>query len=293
MKDASGDQWRLRQSVIAGLSLALITSLAAGCRGGSEPSANETATVETPDTPTSQPPQVATVAPVSRAELLAAADAAADEVAGGNALPKANLELVDRTFELRLPFGCGGAIPADWGEWSIDAKTRVLRISVHPQVWGDDPTIKTLAADATYDAAEGFWIARPWTRSEDCPSSLSSPVAAPASPVGGPAPTAAPEAPPVHTLAIVQYFSPDAPRNLRRGSRPYSYTGKVPETGILGAKGFRLKLTGRIRGYSDGQPIHCVVITPSRPPVCAAAVEFTQVVLEDAATGEGLAEWGS
>lgn len=292
MKDTSGDQWRLRQSVIAGLSLALVTSLAAGCRGGSEPSANETATMETPDTPPTQPLPVATVTPVGRADLLAAVDAAADEVAGGNALPKANLELVDRTFELRLPFGCGGAIPAEWGEWRIDPKTRVLRINVRPQVWGDDPTIKTLAAGATYDAAEGFWVARPWTRSENCPTSLSS-VGAPASPAEDPAPTAVPDASPIKTFAIVQYFSPDAPRTLRRGSRPYSYTGKVPEAGTLGAKGFRLKLTGRIRGFGDGQPIHCVVITPSRPPVCAAAVEFTQVALEDAATGESLAEWGN
>lgn len=292
MNDMSGDQWRLRQSVIAGLSLVLVMSLAAGCRGGSEPSANETATVETPGTPTAQLPPVATVAPIGRAELLAAAGAAADEVAGGNALPKANLDLVDRTFELRLPFGCGGAIHAVWGEWSIDPKTRVLRISVHPQVWGDDPTIKTLAAGATYDAAEGFWIARPWTRSENCPSSVSA-GAAPVSAAGNQVPDAAPDAPPIHTFAIVQYFSPDAPRTLRRGSRPYSYTGKVPEAGALGTKGFRLKLTGRIRGFGDGQPIHCVVITPSRPPVCAAAVEFMQVVLEDTATGESLTEWNS
>lgn len=292
MNDTSGDQWRLRRSVIAGLSLALMASLTAGCRGGTEPTENATATAETPNTPPPQLPPVATIAPVGRAELLAAAAAAADEVAGANALPKANRELIDKTFEIRLPFGCGEGIPADWGEWSIDPKTRVLRINVRPQVWGNDPTIKTLAAGATYDAAEGFWIARPWTRSENCPSSVSS-VAAPALPVGDPAPTAAPEAPPIKTFAIVQYFSPDAPRTLRRGSRPYSYTGKVPEAGALGAKGFRLKLTGRIRGFGDGQPIHCVVITPSRPPVCAAAVEFTQIVLEDTATGESLAEWNS
>jgi hypothetical protein len=30
-----------------------------------------------------------------------------------------------------------------------------------------------------------------------------------------------------------------------------------------------------------------------RPPICAAAVEFTQVVLEDAETGESLADWNS
>lgn len=292
MKDRSGDQSRLRQSVTAALSLALISSLAAGCRGGTEPVANETSIVATPDAQTPQPLPVATVAPVGRAELLAAAAAAADEVAAGNALPKANLELINRTFELRLPFGCGGGMPGDWGEWSIDPKTRVLRISVRPELRGDNPTIKALAAGLPYDAAEGFWMARPWTRSENCPTPLTS-MAVPASPAGRDAPAAPPDASPLHTFAIVQYFPPDAPRTLRRGSRPYSYTGKVPETEIIGAKGFRLKLTGRIAAYGDGQPIHCVVTTLSRPPVCAAAVEFTQVVLEDADTGESLAEWNS
>lgn len=292
MKDASGKLSRLRQSVIAGLSLALMASLAAGCRGGTEPVANETAAAKTPHPPTSQSLPVATVAPVGRAELLAAAAAAADEVAAGNALPKANLELIDRTFELRLPFGCGGGLLPDWGEWSVDPKTRVLRISVRPELRSDNQTIKALAAGLTYDAVEGFWVARPWTRSEKCPTPLPS-VATPASPVGDDAPAAPTDASQTHTFALIQYFSPDAPRTLRRGSRPYSYTGKAPETETIGAKGFRLKLTGRIAAYGDGQPIHCVVPTPSRPPVCAVAVEFTEVVLEDADTGERLAEWES
>jgi len=292
MKDTSGDHSSLRQCVIAGVSIALMASLAAGCRDGAEPAANVAATEKPPNPPSPAPVPIATVAPVGRADLLAAAAAAADEVAAGNALPKANLELIDRTFELRLPFGCGGGMHSDWGEWSIDPKTRVLRISVRPQLSGDNQTIKALAVGLAYDAAEGFWMTRPWTRSEDCPTPLS-PEAAPASPVGGDVPAAAPNASPMHTFAIVQYFSPDAPRTLRRGSRPYSYTGKVTETKTVGVKGFHLKLAGRIRGFGDGQPIHCVNTTPSKPPICAVAVEFTQVVLEDAATGESLAEWKS
>ncbi|MBB6124894.1 hypothetical protein [Sphingobium subterraneum] len=290
MKDISGDKGKLHQSGIMVLSIALIALSTAGCQGGTEPTSNNSATVETPNTQAPQPLPVAAIEPVGRAELLAAAAVAADEVAAGNALPKANRELVDRTFELRLPFGCGEGMLADWGEWSIDPKTRVLRINARPQVLGDDPTIKTLAAGVIYDAAEGFWIDRPWTRSENCPASLSSETA-PASPVGEATPVAAPDISPMHTFALVQYFSPDAPRTLRRGSRPYSYTGKVPETETVGAKGFHLKLIGRIRAYGDGQPIHCVVTTHSGPPVCAAAVEFTQVVLEDADTGDSLAEW--
>ncbi|MBC2665731.1 hypothetical protein H7F51_09360 [Novosphingobium flavum] len=291
MKDTSGTQSRLRQSVIAGLSLAFLASFAAGCRGGTEPTAKETVPAKTSNLPTPQALPAATIAPVGRAELLAAVALAADEIAAGSGLPKANTELVGRTFDVRLPFGCNGAVSPDWGEWSIDPRTRVLRISVRPELTGDNQTIKALGAGLAYDAAEGFWVARPWTRSENCPTPLP-PEAGPALPVEGRVPVPAPDASPMRTFAIVQYFSPEAPRTLRRGSRPYAYTGKVPETQTIGTRGFRLKLTGRIRGYGDGQPIHCVVTTLSRPPVCAASVEFARVVLENADTGESLAEWG-
>lgn len=293
MDDNSGDQGRLPYCVVAGLSLVVAASLATGCSGGNEPDKDRTATDEVVHGKSpSLPPPVATVTPVGRAELLAAAAAAADETAGGNPLPKANLQLIDRTFELRLPIGCGRGNSADWGEWSIDPSTRVLRISVRSQVWTDDQTVKRLAANVTYDVAEGFWVDRPWTRSEKCPPPM---LSAPTSPqlAGGQQATTTPEVPPSRTFAIVQYFSPDAPRNLRRGSRPYSYTGKVPQAESVEAKAYRLKLTGRISGFGDGQPIHCVVLAAHKPPTCAAAVEFTQVVLEDAATGESLAEWNS
>lgn len=293
MKDISGDRGRLRRCVVAGLSLAFMASFASDCRGGNEPAASDTETgQDVPDAATPQLPPIAAVEPVGRAELLAAAAAAADEVASGNPLPKANLELTDRTFELWLPIGCSRGVSADLGEWSVNPDTGVLRILVRPQVWGDDRTIKALAAGAAFDAAEGFWIERPWTRSEQCPP-LGRTGPEPVQPVEDKQPTANSEASPMRTLAIVQYFPPDAPRNLRRGSRPYSYTGKVSQAGTVGAKGFRLKLTGRIRGFGDGQPIHCVVLATDMPPTCAAAVEFTQVMLEDAETGESLSEWNN
>lgn len=293
MIDNSGDQRRPRRCVAAGMSLVAMALAAAGCSAGQDPAVNETAASDVaPDENPSRISPVAPVAPVRRAEFLAAAAAAADEVAGGMPLPKANLELTDRTFELRLAFGCGGSNSADWGQWSIDPETRVLRISVRPQVWSEDPMMKALAAGAPFDAAEGFWIERPWTRSEECPPfNPAGPTPSPSLPDDQP--TTTPDAPVAHTLALIQYFSPDAPRTLRRGSRPYAYIGKVPETASLDRKGFRLKLVGRLRGFGDGQPIHCVSSTPMRPPICAAAVEFTQVVLEDAETGESLADWNS
>ena len=94
------------------------------------------------------------------------------------------------------------------------------------------------------------------------------------------------------SLALVQYFSPDASRTLRRGNRPYTYTAKLAADRQAPPRALRVKLVGRISGFADGQPIHCVLKSPSKPPICAIAVEFTQVVLEDASTGESLSEWG-
>lgn len=268
----------------------VVVPLVAACQREPDPTPNETAAVEPKPAPSKIPP-IRPVAPLGRAELLAAVAAAADEAAAGNPLPDANLQLTNRTFELRLPFGCADGISGRWGEWRIDPKTHVLKISVRPQLWGDDPTFQSLASDMTYDAAEGFWIERPWTRSEQCPPAPPTTAATTEVPPGEEPPVAPPAPEPVRTFALVQYFSPDAPRTLRRGSRPYSYTAKVPEVQGAAPRKFHLKLTGRISGFADGQPIHCVVTEPIAPPVCAAAVEFTQVVLEDADTGDSLAEW--
>lgn len=290
MTECRGDQARLRKCIVPLLSLVAATLPIAGCSGDRQAKEKEAVTETTaPDLKSSPTPaSIAALAPIGRAEFLAAAAAAADEVASGNPLPKANLELADRTFELRLPFGCGGVHASEWGEWSLDPKTRVLRISVRPQILSDDQAIKALAAGVSYDAAEVFWIERPWTRSESCPPLVpSSPASTQAA--GGQALTTTHEISPMHTLALVQLFSPDAPRTLRRGARPYAYTGKMPNG--VEPKGFHVKLTGRMRGFSDGQPIHCMIADPYRPPMCAAAVEFTKVTLEDANTGQVVAEW--
>lgn len=293
MMHARGNAGPVRRNVVAALALAAVVPGISGCEQKPDPTAEETAAPKPEkssaavDTPTIDPLSV-----VGRSDLLAAAAAAADEVAAGNSLPKSNLQLTNRSFELRLPFACDGGILGKWGEWSFDPKTRVLRVTFRPQNWGDDPVFNRMAAGAPYDAAEGFWIERPWTRAEQCPPA----------PEPSPASTAAPESrtnpAPVakqiadNSLALVQYFSPDASRTLRRGNRPYTHTAKVSADRQTPPLGLRVKLVGRISGFTDGQPIHCAVEVPAKRPICAIAVEFTQVSLEDATTGESFTEWG-
>ena len=279
---------------VLGRSLLLAALLAAaGCRGSDPvPEASSTPDViaQTRAAPTTAAKALSVL---GRADILAAAVAAADDVAAGNPLPQANLELVNRSFELRLPIVCGNGETGAWGSWRVDPSTNVLRVSFSRQNWEAQPLFAQLAKDLAYETAEGFWIERPWTRSEQCPPALAN-VARPdktASHEATPAPAAEPA--PEERLAIVQFFSSDAPRMLRRGKRPYAYTAKLPKDAQATDRAFRIKIEGRITGYADGQPVHCVITQAARPPVCAVAVEFDKVVLEDAKTGENLAEWRS
>ncbi len=238
--------------------------------------------VEALPTPAAKP-----LSAVGRADILAAVAAAADEVAAGNPLPQSNLELANRSFELTVPIACADGTTGDWGSWRLDPSTRVLRVTFNRQNWAADPLFTALANGQTFETAEGFWIERPWTRSEKCPQ-IANVTDAPDVEDKATAPV---EAGPERTLALVQYFSSDAPRTLLRAKRPYAYTAKLSKDEGAAPRAFQVRIAGRITGYADGQPVHCTNNVPSQPPICAVAVEFGRIVLENATTGETLADW--
>jgi len=266
--------------------------------GGCQPSNPAPEASATPGPTETAPPAtnaaVKALSALGRAEILAAVAAAADDVAAGNALPGANLDLANRSFELVMPIACDDGVTGDWGSWSVDPATKVLRATFNRQNWAGVPLFADLAKGQVYETAEGFWIERPWTRSEQCPRAEVS-SATQEKPEATSQETAASvaqeQATPESTLALVQYFSPDAPRTLLRGKRPYAYTAKLPKDADLAPRAFRVRIKGRITTFSDGQPVHCVTRQTSRPPVCAVAVEFGKIALEDAGSGETLADW--
>lgn len=240
---------------------------------------------------------VKALSPLGRADILDAMSAAADAAAAGAAPPPPNADLVNRSFELHLPIGCSGGAIGSWGTWTINRSTNVLRVSFHRQSWDADSLFAQIAGGLTYDAAEGFWIERPWTQSEQCPPDPASNPASATPPTAQPQEATAdepqPQALPTNTVALVQYFSPESPRTLRRGDRPYTFTVKLPADAVATPRTFRIKVSGRIDAFADRQPVHCVVSDAARPPVCGIAVEFGEIVLEDAVTGERLAGWTS
>lgn len=243
-----------------------------------------TPTAPVPEAAPPKPVPPAPLPPLDRWQMLTAAAIAADAVAGGQALPDDDKALVGRSFTLRLPFGCAGPTPPaksdgeaaePWASWRYDARSSALRLRAQPERWGDADWIAALAPDMAIDAVEGFWIERPWTRSERCPAAAA-----------GPEPAAA-----ARTVAIAQFFAPDAPRTLRRGSRPYSVTVRTNEPVADAPRQYDLVISGRVSGFADGQPVHCRDNGGSVPPTCVIAVEYARIAFEDPKSGETLADW--
>lgn len=219
--------------------------------------------------------------PLDRAALLAAAASAADAVASGSAMPQSNAQLVGRSFILRMPFGCAGELTDEtkdaWAGWSFNPKSRALRLSARANNLADTDWVKTLATDMKFDAVEGFWIRRPWTSADQCPAE------------GGALTDVG--VPQGQRLGIAQFYSPDGPRTLRRGDRPYSSTVKLPEGEMPSARGYQLQLEGKVSGFADGQPVHCFQQDASVAPRCLIAVQFERVAFVAPDKPEPIVAW--
>src|SRR3546814_9299231 len=112
---------------------------------------------------------------LERGDLNALSQLAADAFASGEAVPKAVAEATGRRFELLLPFGCGGPSEAESSlpmQWRYDEAGGTLRVSVKPMMWSK--TDWNLGDRADIDEADGFWITRPWSRSEEQTAELQS-----------------------------------------------------------------------------------------------------------------------
>lgn len=226
-------------------------------------------------------PQPIEPGPLNRGDILSAAARAADMFGAGQPPPEANRALIDRKFALRLPFGCAGADAEDWAEWTWNPATKALKITVRPEQWDDAPWIASITTEQSFEAVEGFWLRRPWTSAETCPSPS---VRTPNLTGGGEG---------RQTVGIAQFFSASSARTLRRGGRPYAVTLKEPVMPDPRTGRFVLSVQGRISGFADGQPFRCWTSSPDLAPVCLVGVELESVGIEDLSTGKSVAEWHS
>lgn len=287
MTDNSQEPQRRKRGLIAPLVIALgvvlILVFASLTRTGPTPPPSQEVAVPTRPPLIEAPP--APPPPATRGDIIDRARIAADAYSRANAPPPGKDALVTRTFRIRLPFGCGGprAEPGAAQAWyQIDPARRTVRLTARPALWTSLPLIQQLEGGGGIEAVEGFWISRPWSRSETCAPrgeqpALSSPVAAPAT----------------ETLGLARIFSQDESRVVRRNGRPYELVRKLPDTADLAApRSYSLLLEGRIVGFADGQAARCWSPSADVRPVCLLAVEFDRVAFENAA-GEVLAEWDS
>ncbi|MBU1376244.1 MAG: hypothetical protein KKE02_16570 [Alphaproteobacteria bacterium] len=269
--------------VIVALVCAAIVIAALAFGGGRKPEAPLAPTANAP--PAAPTPVVAApVPPAARADLLDAARLAADAYArGDNAAPAAKSPLAGRTFALRLPFGCEGpqlGYGVAQAFYELDPEARTVRLIANPGAWTALPLFQEAPDAKTIEAAEGFWIPRPWSHAEGCPPERS--LAVPAAPT----PAASP------TLGLAQLFLAEDSRVARRSARGYEKTLKLAQDAPLRpTRGYRLVLEGRFGTFPNGRTARCWSESADHRPVCVYAVTFDRVAFEAGDDGRLLAEW--
>lgn len=243
----------------------LVAAILAGTLLLREPAEEPTPPAEPRPLDINPPPLPIPPPPLTHGDLVAASARAAAAQAMGEPAPAQDRELIGRRFLVSLPFGCGGAREDELGSWEYDLQREVLTVRVRPVDWTSAGWVRLLAGAPGLDAVEGFWL--PGLISEDCAT-------------GG---TESSE-----TVGLAMFFEPNSSRVLRRGDRPYEFTGKAEPPSI---EGYRLVLAGRVVGFDGAEPVRCRKDAPAGKPVCLVAVAFDQVAFEDPASDRTLAEW--
>lgn len=220
---------------------------------------------------------------LERADLITLAGRAADASASNLPLPADILKLVGRRIELAIPFGCDGPAAAGTSAplgWRYDADRQTLRLRVSPTTWSlSDWDLKE--PSTTSQMAEGFWISRPWSSSETCPENTDEVAVPDAQPVTLPG----------QTLAVAEFKAAPIDGPARSG-RSFDAVKRLSPQQLNTARGFRLKLTGRIDKLPDGQPVRCTQPAGSEQrPICVVAVSFEELRIENSANDNVVAVW--
>lgn len=267
----------LRPSAVALAATALFLSACQRDEAATPPPPVAPAPAETAEPPAAPAPTL------DRAGLLQAMDAAASAYAAGQ---NSGASLAGRRFVVRQAFGCAGETPppaetapgSGLATWSWGPRRESLKLVMAPGDWTDSALLAG-GADS-WEAAEGFWMSRPWLRAEGCPG------------VGGDPLASGPVAPSPQSVGLAAVFEEDGSRLGRRNGRAYEFTvrGEGDAAPAAPVGGYRLVLEGRMTAFADGRAIRCRAASADQRPVCIGAVHLDRVAFETA-DGATLSEW--
>jgi len=163
----------------------------------------------------------------------------------------------------------------DWSDGaSYKVEDQTLRVSNRPEDWTALPWVATELAQRGANGAEGFWIPRPWTQVETCPSDEDDP------------------ANPSSSLGIAQVFDSDSSRVGQRRGRPLEATIQLDPSEADVSKGLRLVIEGRVARWPKSQDtVLCRAARAYERPACLIGAELGSVSVENVSIGDRLADW--
>ena len=234
--------------------------------------------------------------PFNRGRLLLAVARVASAYSLGAEDRSVQRSLDGKQFEVRLRFGCEGPAKGKHG-WSVDPDGRTLRLRAVADLTLADPAVKAVS-DESVEAAEGFWLQRPWLLQAGCPADAieaRAPVEAddrtsdeaPGREQEASAPAA------TARVGIAQFFTAEDARTGRRTNRPFETVKQLEAGQTAGEEGFDLVLSGRLQARMDGRVISCAGLGSDRPPDCIVSAAIDRVRIENPADKSVVAEWSS
>lgn len=256
-------------------------------------------------------PELPTERTMDRAALLTAVAAAASDYAAGIDDRQAQLALDGKRFEFRIPFGCASdasildrnlklAVRPDGKAYEVSAAMNIGLVEVEalfpepPTEAADAPANQVAANEAVaatdhIEAAEGFWVARPWMLSAQCPVAAT-PATAPTPDGDSSEPSPAPAAPP-QTVGIVQYYGTSDSRVGQRGGKPLTKVETITALKTAPKEGAIVVLQGRLRHWPNGKVIQCRGDAQAGPPQCLISTTIDRMAFQRVDNGAIIAEW--
>lgn len=231
-------------------------------------------------------------APYDRARMLLTIMRAASAHASGEDDAGVQRALDGKQFKMKLRFGCDGQGPIGDHGWSVDPDGKTLRLRAVPTLSLEDEVVRNLAVEDV-EAAEGFWLDRPWLLQAACPSarpeSQRQSAAEPTGKPDGEEPEPKPNM--SQRVGIAQFFGAEDSRTRQRLGKAFEAVVQPDRATQIGANGFDLVISGRLRARRDGRVILCSGRDPNQPPSCIVSADIDRVWIENPDDKAVLAEW--